>query len=556
MRIIATDVLVIGAGGAGCRAAIAAADKGASVLLVFKRQLGNSGATSYPVAEMAGYNAGDLSVPGDIEAHYNDIVSAGRGMTLEPLARILAENAPQTITQLESWGVQFEHENNDYYVFKSCFSNKPRTHVIKGHGEPIIRAMKHQISIRDNISLLENFTVFGLLMKDNECVGAYGMSEEELTIIQSNAVILSTGGCGTAFKMNMNPPDVTGTGYALAFHAGADLINMEFMQIGLGYSWPVVNIFNGYIWETKPILTDGLGQSVFTDLPNGISPDLVMHEHRKHFPFSSSDNSKYLELAIHTAIQSGRASQHGGITVDFSHVTDEYVNSLVDDCGIHHMWPIARDYLLSKGVDLQRDRPEVSCFAHAINGGILINQDSESTIAGLFAAGECAGGPHGADRLGGNMMVTCQVFGKIAGEKAAERALHHKVPFDVWKDCKDDIHFMMSLLRKKYDSRSVLDKLQSLTQKNLLVGRTEEGLSKVIRFVDEHLVELEKSPEESISRFENIDLYHMLSTIKIIAFAALNRRESRGSHHRADYPEENPSYMQPHILNKKSVYSF
>ena len=153
-----TDVLVIGSGMAGCRAAIAAADKGSDVILATKKTLGG-GASTYPVAEMAGYNAGDRTKINDIEGHYRDMVVAGQGMANPILARILAEHAPDTISELEKWGVVFEKENGHYYVFQSCFASAPRTHVVRGHGVPIVNAMIRQIKLRQNIKIVEDVVI-------------------------------------------------------------------------------------------------------------------------------------------------------------------------------------------------------------------------------------------------------------------------------------------------------------------------------------------------------------------------------------------------------------
>ena len=548
---ITTDVLVIGAGGAGCRAAIAAADCGASVLLASKMPLGESGATSYPVAEMAGYNAGDVSIPMDVQMHFNDIMEAGQGMADEELAAIVAAGAPETIRQLEEWGVKFEHENNGYYVFRSCFSRNPRTHVIKGHGEPVIKAMKEQIDRRPNIEVMDSVTVMGLYIKDGCCAGAYGLSGNEMLYMNAKAVILASGGCGQAFERNMNPGDVTGGGYSMAYHAGADLINMEFMQIGMGFSYPVVNIFNGYIWETRPRLTDRDGNDIFHGiLPENLTGDDVMHVHRKHFPFSSSDESKYLEVAVQTAIKEGRGTKHGGINVDFSHITDKYVESLADDCGIHHMWPIARDYLKSRGVDLQKDRVEVACYAHAVNGGIRIDTKGMSTLQGLYAAGECAGGPHGADRLGGNMMVTCQVFGEIAGTNAAVYALRRQHTEQIEKMNDSHMEEMKEVMHKKLDSEKILSQLRKTAQNNLLTGRTKEGLMDVLRIVRVLRAEIDNASSVDTPCPQNIDIYHMLTTIQIMAQCALVRKESRGSHHRADYPYKDRNFDKPAMIRK------
>lgn len=546
--IIKTDVVVVGSGGAGMRAAIAAADCGVDVILLSQKKIDKSGATSYPVAEMAGYNAGDVRIEKDVQRHYEDIINAGQGMAIPELASILATKAPSTIKELENWGVEFEKKDGDYYIFKSCFASKPRTHVIRGHGSQIIKAMYDKIIKTDNIRCIEGFKAVDLIINDGECCGVYGVHSDEKIIINAKSVILATGGCGQIFENNMNPNDVIGSGYSMAFNAGAKLINMEFMQIGIGFSKPITNIFNSYIWEGMPVLSDKNGDDIFEGLlPKGLSKEDVLHEHRKHFPFSTSDNSYYLEFAIQKAIRENRGTKNNGININLSNMTEEYVKNLKDDCGIHHMWPIAYEYMKSKGVDLLNDKIEVSCFAHAINGGISIDESAQSTIPGLFAAGECAGGPHGADRLGGNMMVTCQVFGKIAGESAAARAISkHQTNLN-----NSSVNY--NILHKKIDCIKIISELKKLSQKNLLVGRTERGLSEICEFIKSCYNDAESAEETAVSNSQNIDVYHMLNSAYLIARSAINRKETRGSHHRLDFPEKNNDLSFPQIIDKTKL---
>ena len=550
---INTDVLIIGGGGAACRAAIEAADCGAAVILASKKPPEKAGATSFPVAEMAGYNAGDPSIQGDTGRHFQDIIDAGQGMAIEELAAVLAVNAPATITRLEEWGVRYEQKNNDYYVFKSCFSRHPRTHVIRGHGEPIIKAMLTRIRNRPNLKILDSITITGLFVHDGHCYGAFGWTAEgEQTIINAGAVVMATGGVSQAFERNMNPPDVCGDGYAMGYDAGANLINMEFMQIGVGFCHPIVNIFNGYIWAGLPSLYNARGEEFLSaGLPAGVSADTVMREHRGHFPFSVSDAGKYLEIAIQKEIRGGRGTRYGGITIDLRKMTDTYVNSLVDDCGIHHMWPIARDYIKSKGVDLLNQTAEVCCFAHAVNGGLLIDRNASTSVPGLYAAGEVAGGPHGADRLGGNMMVTCQVFGAIAGRNAAEFATRNAKRVTPPAPT-PEIEAASELLRKELDGEVILAQLREITQRNLLVCREEEGLKKTVELVGNLRNEISAAPVGEKLSSRNFEIASMLTSIKLMATAALRREESRGSHHREDYPEKDESQSKPFVINKRS----
>ena len=548
-EILTTDVLVIGGGMAGCRAAIAAADYGGSVVLATKMPLNNGGASTFPVAEMAGYNAGDPDIPGDVEKHYEDIVNAGQGMANPLLARILAENAPGTIAELEKWGVVFEKEGDGYYIFKSCFATSPRTHVIRGHGEPIVKAMSGQIQLRSNINVADDMTVLELDVRDGRCCGAWAIKTDGTFVhISAGAVVIASGGATQVFTRNLNPKDVSGDGYALAYDAGAELINMEFMQSGIGFSHPIVNMFNGYIWAAHPKLHNNLNEQFLGKyLPKGITQEHVMDEHRRHFPFSSSDDSKYLEVGIQKEIRAGGGSPNRGIYADLRHLTDDYIRSINDDCGLHHMWYIARDYMREKGVDLNSQIVEIAVFAHAINGGVNIDESASSTLPGLYAAGEAAGGPHGADRLGGNMMVTCQVFGKIAGENAAKWAAQNKAATYSNMQPSEKI---MQILHKRLDNEILIKELQEINQNNLLVCRSEESLSRVLQFTEDAAHELETAKTQDGIDTDNFRLYAMLLSSRLMAKAALQRKESRGSHFREDYPQKDSLESKPTVQKR------
>lgn len=548
-EILTTDVLVIGGGMAGCRAAIAAADYGGSVVLATKMPLNNGGASTFPVAEMAGYNAGDPDIPGDVEKHYEDIVNAGQGMANPILAQILAENAPGTIAELEKWGVVFEKEGDGYYIFKSCFATSPRTHVIRGHGEPIVKAMSGQIQLRSNINVVDDMTVLELDVRDGRCCGAWAIKTDGTFVhISAGAVVIASGGATQVFTRNLNPKDVSGDGYALAYDAGAELINMEFMQSGIGFSHPIVNMFNGYIWAAHPKLHNNVNEQFLGKyLPKGMTQEHVMDEHRRHFPFSSSDDSKYLEVGIQKEIRAGGGSPNRGIYADLRHLTDDYIRSINDDCGLHHMWYIARDYMREKGVDLNSQIVEIAVFAHAINGGVNIDESASSTLPGLYAAGEAAGGPHGADRLGGNMMVTCQVFGKIAGENAAKWATQNKAATYSNMQPSEKI---MQILHKRLDNEILIKELQEINQNNLLVCRSEESLSRVLQFTENAAHELETAKTQDGIDTDNFRLYAMLLSSRLMAKAALQRKESRGSHFREDYPQKDSLESKPAVQKR------
>ena len=545
------DVLVIGGGGAAGRAAIAAHDAGANVLIAVKGRLGG-GATGFSMSEMAGYNSPDGAAdPSDNpEQYYNDIMEAALGMADPAAARVIAENAENTVRQLEDWGVRFERNpDGGYFAFLSCYSNKARTHVIKGHGEPIVKAQGEQIRKR-NIAVREGMTVCALAVKDGAVSGAVAIDREGTQVaLEAGAVVMATGGATQAIERNMNPAEVSGDGYAMAYRAGAELVNMEFMQAGMGFSYPASSLINAYIWGGHPALTNKNGEEFMSAvLPDGLNWKDVMDEHRKHFPFSSRDCSRWLEVSIQRELAEGRGSARKGIGADFSMMTDEFVAGLSNKYGIHRMWPIARDYFLTKGIDVLSGKTEVACFAHAVNGGIRVNERAESSLSGLFAAGETAGGPHGADRLGGNMMVTCQVYGRLAGEHAAAFAkLRGSVRSDA-KVFKESFEKLNPILFARVDATGIRRLLADAGQKHLLVRRTETGLRSFLETVASLKQEFHSSPAAECAVMANLSAYNLLSSAEIMATAALNRRESRGSHFREDYPESNPEYSLPFVM--------
>lgn len=552
METIRCGVLVIGGGGAAGRAAIAAHDTGADVLMAVKGRLGG-GATGFSMSEMAGYNSPDGTAdPSDSpEAYYNDIMEAAMGMADPVAARVLADNAMATVAQLEDWGVRFERNaDGGYYAFLSCYSNKARTHVIKGHGDPIVKAQGKQIRLR-GIAVREGLHVCALTVADGIVSGAMAVdSRGQLFRIAAVAVVMATGGATQAIARNMNPPEVSGDGYAMARRAGAELVNMEFMQAGIGFSYPASSLINAYLWGGHPVLTNAVGAEFMCGLPDGLDWKAVMDEHRKHFPFSSRDIARWLEVSIQRELAEGRGTGHGGVRADFSMMTDDYVASLSNEFGVHRMWPIARDYFLTKGIDVLKGSCEIACFAHAVNGGIRINERAETSLPGLYAAGETAGGPHGADRLGGNMMVTCQVYGRVAGENAARYAAGRARAIPDAPVFQRSFAAVESILHAAVDAADIRRRLGEAGQKHLLVRRTEEGLHSLLETIASLEGEFATAGTMDTVKAENLAAANLLLSTRLMAAAALRRRESRGSHFREDYPEPVPGPAEPWVIDR------
>lgn len=548
-EVINTEVLVIGGGGAATRAALEARKSGAAVIMVVKGIFGKCGATVYEVAEKAGFNAVDCcgDTEDSVETHFNDIIWAAQGMAEENLARIVAEEAPIVLKEMEDIGVKFEKINECHYVKLGCFASKPRTHVIKNHGIPIVRCLQKEINKTD-IKILSNTMITGLLVDNGTCFGAVGVDWlGNIIQIISKSTILATGGAGQLYKYNLNPKDITGDGFILAYTAGAELINMEYIQYGTATVIPNYALVDKWIWSVYPDIYNRHGfRFLKLYMPEGIDIYDAIKGKIRHMPFSTCDSSMYIDIGIEKEIMANRGTQNKGIYLSLENIPDEKLESLP-------MWSFRYPWFLSKGIDLKSNPLEISHFAHAFNGGIRINEYAQSTVDSLYAVGEVAGGYCGADRLGGDMLAGCQIFGKRAGRNAAKKAAQKK-----YHDNKKVIHNEIERINKSiYEKKGpitpneLINKLQNTMQNNVLIIRTEESLRKAIVNIKEIGKNYESHmgfKEQNI--FRSFELENMIELAKIITDSAMQRKESRGSHYREDYPKKNDKYNIPIIVKK------
>lgn len=558
LRTVDADVLVIGGGGMAGRAAIEASRLGARVAMLMKGTFGKSGASAFKVAEAAGYNVADglVDAADNPEEHYKDILAAAAGTCDERLARIVAEEAPASLRELERLGVPFHMDGSRYLEVTGCFATRPRMHIIPGHAEPIVAAQRKEI-LSLGLPVFEHTMVTSLLVQDGACAGAVGLDGHgDLVLFRAGATVLGTGGAGQLFLLNLNPADITGDGYALGYRAGADLVNMEFMQAGLGIVHPVRNILNAWVWALRPRLSNAQHEEFLGRyLPPGIGAEGCMDARSGHYPFSTYDGSQFIDIAIQKELRVGRGTPRTGVYLDFTTTREADIPDTPRGRDARRMWGITREWIkVNRGVDIAEQPIQVACFGHAINGGLQIDPCAESTLPCLFAGGESAGGPHGADRLGGNMILTCQVFGKRAGQSAAQRARERGVP----SVSPEAVAAEEERLARVQSRRGPLQparlkrRLQEAMWRHVLVVRSEESLRACLSEVERLRDQTKDLGVEGPAHLPGaLEVENLLTVAEIMARAALLRTESRGSHYREDHPRRDDGRWQTSIVTRR-----
>lgn len=532
-----TGVVVIGGGAAGIMAAIAASDGGARVMMLVKGRLAQTGSTFYPLTPGWGVSAatGRADPSDSPEVHYEDIIAAAQGMCDPRLARILATEAPGRLEELEKMGILLRPVEGCH-----CFNRKPRS-VVAYDMSNIKKVLSEEVQ-RRGIRVIEGCRATSLIVENGECIGVRGIVSGDSgrvpdgggpgqpagrsITIYAPAVILATGGGGGLFKYNLTTQDVAGDGYALALRAGATLTNMEFIQISFGMVAPVWSaLFTEQFFEYRPRLLNGRGEE-FIERYFPRETYLEYCDLRKtHAPYTVTDPSSAIDRAIFSEILAGRGTERGGVIVDFSHLSRSELES----------GPLAGwlRWMKRLGADLYKDRVEIAPFVQAFNGGVVIDEQCQTTVPGLFACGEVAAGPHGADRLGGNMMASTMVFGARAGLFAAQRAGANRGAGAARATQ------TVSAGRAGGEGRaaSLLEELRQMMSLSANVIRDEEGLRRGLGVIEELEREYGLVSEGPVP----IDLSNALLVDKVILSAALLRKESRGGHFRGDYPARDDS---------------
>lgn len=521
------DVLVIGCGAAGIRAAIESNDQGADVIIVNKIEKGHSGSTFYPLSMPWGImSAGNNEK--DQQEFLNEILKASCGCLNKKLTEVLVRESYDRFLELCGYGIKFRllSDSNE----RPCFGNRPR-------GAQLISldnarsCLMSQLAKR-GIQALDGFYIFDIIVEGNTCFGALGVDDQgNLQAIYSKATIIATGGSEYLWECSLASPDTTGDGYAMAAKHGARLMNMEFIQFIPGTVSPVkkINFHHPTLASIPEIMNSRGKEFLYKYLPQGISIEQCLTERAGHGPFSCEDNSKYFDIAIcseGSEIKNGEAPGAEVVYTDFFYKDDRYV-----------LW---REFLFSNRINTEKENIKIFPHCQGFNGGIVIDENCSTDIDNLYACGECAGGPHGANRIGGNAILATQVFGKIAGQRAAARAKQVS-------KLKDSVDYM-SYLHDNFDSGivsgilpdDVIIGIKTIMQKCACIIREEnilkDGLNSIEQMFKNYnccqYIDCGKRLKKAFSA------YNSLITARIILNSMIIRKESRGSHYRDDFPKK------------------
>ena len=332
---------------------------------------------------------------------------------------------------------------------------------------------------------------------------------------------------------------------------------MEFMQAGPAIIHPVKNILNSWVWMLHPRLYNARGEEFLSRyIPEGMSPESCMDRRSGHYPFSTYDGSQWIDVAIQKEILAGRGSAEGGVYLDLTRVSEASLPATRRGEEVRRMWATTRNWLLKeRHLDVGREPVQIAMFGHAINGGMRIDERCETTVRGLFAAGEAAGGPHGADRLGGNMIVNLMVFGRRMGRFAAERSRQTATPWRADGLVTGEETRLKGLLGKqgRVKPLELKRRIQEAMWRDLLVVRNGERLETSLRQLQQMRAvwETDLQVEDPRELWQALEIENMLDVGEIMVRAALLRTESRGSHFREDYPErDDPRWRRSVVIRR------
>jgi succinate dehydrogenase / fumarate reductase flavoprotein subunit len=567
------DVLIVGAGGAGLRAAIEAADAGVSVGLICKSLLGKAHtvmAEGGMAAAMAHNDDRD-----SWKVHFADTMRGGQYVNNWRMAELHAKEAPDRVRELEGWGAVFDRTPDGRINQRNFGGHRyPRlAHVGDRTGLELIRTLQDH-AVYKGMTVHMEHTVIELLLDNGRAAGvlAYDRERGRFHVFQAKAIVLATGGIGRAYRVTSNSWEGTGDGHALAYRAGAELIDMEFIQFHpTGMVWPPsvrgILVTEGVRGEGGVLKNSEGRRFMFDDIPDNYKPQTAS-DPEEGWRYTQGDKSArrppelltrdHVARCINREVKAGRGSPHGGVFLDIAWIKEKIKDS---EGHIRRKLPsMYHQFKELADLDITKEAMEVGPTTHYVMGGIRVDADTQmSTIPGLFAAGECASGINGANRLGGNSLSDLIVFGKRAGEYAAQWAREHgqarldegaankamqdslapfergdsgENPYKVQSDLQDTMQALVGIVRMEKEMQEALTRIQQFKDRAARVG------------VSGHR-------EYHAGWHTALDLRNLLTVSEAIARSAIERKESRGGHFREDYPDKVAEFATFNIMVKQ-----
>ena len=532
------DVLIIGAGGAGLRAAIEALGQGSSVGVVCKSLLGKAHtvmAEGGIAAAMANVDAAD-----SWKTHFRDTMRGGKLLNNWRMAQLHAQEAPDRVRELEQWGALFDRtETGD--ILQRAFGGhtfKRLCHVGDRTGLEMIRTLQDR-GVQQGIDVYMECTVTRLLTEGGRVTGAFAYWREtgRFIVFKARSIVIATGGIGKAWRITSNSWEYTGDGMALAYEAGAELMDMEFVQFHpTGMVWPP---------GVQGILVTEAVRGEGGILRNKAGERFMEKYDPKRMELSTRD---VVARSIYTEVKAGRGTEHGGAYLDISHKPADYVKKKLPS--MYHQFKELAD------VDITKGPMEVGPTCHYMMGGIRVDAETaQSTVPGLFAAGEAAAGLHGSNRLGGNSLSDLLVFGRRAGLAAAEHAKRAPAPsLDASQIDQAEKELLAPFSNAGTESPYAVHRdLQEVMQNLVGIYRTEEDLKKALVELEKLTARAAKASVEGSRLFNpgwhlSYDLKAMLIVSEAVTRSALARTESRGAHSRIDFSNLDPVWEKKHNI--------
>jgi len=571
------DVLVIGAGGAGLRAAIEASAAGVRVGLICKSLLGKAHTVMAEGGIAAALSTTDSR--DNWRVHFADTMRGGQYVNDWRMAELHAKEAPACVRELESWGAVFDRTKDGKILQRNFGGHKfPRlAHVGDRTGLEMIRTLQDH-GIHQGIQVHMESTIISLLKDGDRIAGAFGYERERgrFLLFSVKAIVLATGGIGRAYKITSNSWEYTGDGQALAYNAGADLIDMEFVQFHpTGMIWPPsvagILVTEGVRGEGGVLRNSEGRRFMFDDIPDAYKSQTADNELEGwHYCQGEKTARRPPELltrdhvarCIMREVKNGRGSPHGGVFLDISWIKEKMPNAAEH---IKRKLPsMYHQFKQLADIDITTTPMEVGPTTHYIMGGVRVHHETQmSAVPGLFAAGECAAGLHGANRLGGNSLSDLLVFGKRAGRFAAEFAKQHgfgkvnidqvdgaarwalqpferrasanssgESPYRVQHDLQEKMQDLVGIVRTEREMLLALDEIASL----------KERARQVV---------VDGNREYNTGWHTALDLANLLTVSEAITRAAIERKESRGGHFREDFPDKGKTFGEVNIVTRR-----